>query len=379
MQIFNDRLEIFAVWPSTPEFSPLNDEGWKFYVNGKLAQKAPDDFCSIKGTAGTLCGPLDGKENTPEAERGSSLAMNNNNNSSTNNNNNNNSNSNNNNLLSSSQQNNVKIEQEQPDSDTIKMFVGQVPRSMDENDLRRMFEEYGRVHSINVLRDKTTGASKVPEKINYHRGDSDLNLQLLRNRSERVREGNSVFSERRNLHDQFSRRFNLCNLLFVESVISHHRTEIMNSGEVSSCLKGDNGPDDFYRNEWPRQRRTGDKEKHRRGSFRVGGGIPMVNVWGGRNSVGALPKPARSRVRNYRKPGPGNASTSSGESLDQGRRQERRGSFRTSTASSLIAKFLPFPPDQLYFAAPRARTGEESSMRPLTPELGSSLKGDFAV
>jgi hypothetical protein len=44
---------------------------------------------------------------------------------------------------------------------------------------------------------------KVPEKINYHRGDSDLNLQLLRNRSERVREGNSVFSERRNLHDQF--------------------------------------------------------------------------------------------------------------------------------------------------------------------------------
>lgn len=82
--------------------------------------------------------------------------MNNNNN----NTNNNNSSSNNNNLLSSPQQNNGKIEQEQPDNDTIKMFVGQVPRSMDENDLRRMFEEYGRVHSINVLRDKTTGASK---------------------------------------------------------------------------------------------------------------------------------------------------------------------------------------------------------------------------
>ncbi|XP_064211206.1 CUGBP Elav-like family member 1 isoform X1 [Tribolium castaneum] len=93
----------------------------------------------------------------PKPIYNSSLAMNNNNNSSTNNNN---SNSNNNNLLSSSQQNNAKIEQEQPDSDTIKMFVGQVPRSMDENDLRRMFEEYGRVHSINVLRDKTTGASK---------------------------------------------------------------------------------------------------------------------------------------------------------------------------------------------------------------------------
>lgn len=40
------------------------------------------------------------------------------------------------------------------------MFVGQVPRSMDENDLRLMFEEFGRVHQINVLRDKITGASK---------------------------------------------------------------------------------------------------------------------------------------------------------------------------------------------------------------------------
>lgn len=81
--------------------------------------------------------------------------MNNNNTSNTNNNN---SSSNNNNILNTHVPG--KIEQEQPDSDTIKMFVGQVPRSMDENDLRRMFEEYGRVHSINVLRDKATGASK---------------------------------------------------------------------------------------------------------------------------------------------------------------------------------------------------------------------------
>ncbi|KAK9727399.1 RNA recognition motif [Popillia japonica] len=40
------------------------------------------------------------------------------------------------------------------------MFVGQVPRSMDEVDLKKMFEEFGRVHSINVLRDKVSGASK---------------------------------------------------------------------------------------------------------------------------------------------------------------------------------------------------------------------------
>ncbi|GAB0100166.1 CUGBP Elav-like family member 1 [Sergentomyia squamirostris] len=49
---------------------------------------------------------------------------------------------------------------EQPDPDYIKMFVGQVPKTMDENQLKEMFEEFGRVHSINVLRDKVTGVSK---------------------------------------------------------------------------------------------------------------------------------------------------------------------------------------------------------------------------
>ncbi|CAD1473550.1 unnamed protein product, partial [Heterotrigona itama] len=50
---------------------------------------------------------------------------------------------------------------EQPDPDNIKMFVGQVPHDMDENDLRKLFEEYGRVHQINILRDKITGSHRV--------------------------------------------------------------------------------------------------------------------------------------------------------------------------------------------------------------------------
>ena len=49
---------------------------------------------------------------------------------------------------------------DQPDADAIKMFVGQIPRSMDENDLRKMFEDYGSVYQVNVLRDKLTGQSK---------------------------------------------------------------------------------------------------------------------------------------------------------------------------------------------------------------------------
>lgn len=51
-------------------------------------------------------------------------------------------------------------QQDQPDPDFIKMFVGQIPRSMDESDLTKMFSEFGRVHQINVLRDKVTGQSK---------------------------------------------------------------------------------------------------------------------------------------------------------------------------------------------------------------------------
>lgn len=49
---------------------------------------------------------------------------------------------------------------DQPDPDNIKMFVGQIPKSWDETQLRKMFEQYGRVHTLNVLRDKVTTMSR---------------------------------------------------------------------------------------------------------------------------------------------------------------------------------------------------------------------------
>lgn len=49
---------------------------------------------------------------------------------------------------------------EQPDSDCIKMFVGQIPKTMDEKQLLELFEAYGRIFAINILRDKYTGISK---------------------------------------------------------------------------------------------------------------------------------------------------------------------------------------------------------------------------
>jgi len=48
----------------------------------------------------------------------------------------------------------------EPDSDAIKMFVGQVPKTMDESELREMFSKYGDISQLNVLRDKATGAHR---------------------------------------------------------------------------------------------------------------------------------------------------------------------------------------------------------------------------
>ncbi|XP_049930152.1 CUGBP Elav-like family member 2 isoform X1 [Epinephelus moara] len=44
---------------------------------------------------------------------------------------------------------------DQPDPDSIKMFVGQIPRSWSETELKELFEPFGAVHQINILRDRT--------------------------------------------------------------------------------------------------------------------------------------------------------------------------------------------------------------------------------
>jgi len=66
---------------------------------------------------------------------------------------------------------------DQPDGDAIKMFVGQIPRSMDENDLRKMFEDYGSVYQINVLRDKLSGQSKGCCFVTFYKRKDALQAQ----------------------------------------------------------------------------------------------------------------------------------------------------------------------------------------------------------
>lgn len=47
-----------------------------------------------------------------------------------------------------------------PDSDAIKMFVGQIPKDWDESECRKLFDEFGDIHALRVLRDKESGLSR---------------------------------------------------------------------------------------------------------------------------------------------------------------------------------------------------------------------------
>lgn len=58
---------------------------------------------------------------------------------------------------------------DQPDPDTIKMFVGQIPRSWSETELKELFEPYGSVFQINILRDRTQNPPQSKGTVRWKR------------------------------------------------------------------------------------------------------------------------------------------------------------------------------------------------------------------
>ena len=90
----------------------------------------------------------------------------------------------------------------------MNIYVGQLPYSMSEDELREMFVEYGEINSLNLIKDKFSGQSKgfgfidMPNNSEADKAIKGLNKSMLNGREIKVnqaeeRRKKSTFRKRR--------------------------------------------------------------------------------------------------------------------------------------------------------------------------------------